>query len=385
MKVASIILIVGFLSIIINQGIWIYNMKKTYYEDYSLFFNNLLNIYVQQERVGSLPFDLFEMDKYLQKRLDALNLMFIYKLELYENGRMVNTIGCDVKKEDDYVYISPCIKISDALSLQCSTVIPSSFIIGKMKRINDISCWAMVISIGCLIYLLLNILKREKMLKSNMLAIYGTIHDLKSPLNLTYLLISRFAGKECDEAKKQSFLNCKAQLYTLSNAIETLLSVLKMRDLPISYKKEYVDLVGLINSVVGNLSRLYSDKHFVLSIENELTTEWVNVDPFYLGNCITNLLDNSLKYSDENVAIEIFLENSSDEYTITIKDTGWGIPAKLTKKLFIQSCRGDHHNQPRGHGLGLLSTARVIKDMGGSLAFQSVEGKGCTFFITLPC
>ena len=172
MKVASIILIVGFLSIIINQGIWIYNMKKTYYEDYSLFFNNLLNIYVQQERVGSLPFDLFEMDKYLQKRLDALNLMFIYKLELYENGRMVNTIGCDVKKEDDYVYISPCIKISDALSLQCSTVIPSSFIIGKMKRINDISCWAMVISIGCLIYLLLNILKREKMLKSNMLAIY---------------------------------------------------------------------------------------------------------------------------------------------------------------------------------------------------------------------
>ena len=218
-----------------------------------------------------------------------------------------------------------------------------------------------------------------------MLAIYGTIHDLKSPLDLTYLLISRFAGKECDEAKKQSFLNCKAQLYTLSNAIETLLSVLKMRDLPISYKKEYVDLVGLINSVVGNLSRLYSDKHFVLSIENELTTEWVNVDPFYLGNCITNLLDNSLKYSDENVAIEIFLENSSDEYTITIKDTGWGIPAKLTKKLFIQSCRGDHHNQPRGHGLGLLYTARVIKDMGGSLAFQSVEGKGCTFFITLPC
>ncbi|WP_367892509.1 ATP-binding protein [Parabacteroides goldsteinii] len=61
------------------------------------------------------------------------------------------------------------------------------------------------------------------------------------------------------------------------------------------------------------------------------------------------------------------------------------MPAKLTKKLFIQSCRGDHHNQPRGHGLGLLYTARVIKDMGGSLAFQSVEGKGCTFFITLPC
>lgn len=107
MKVASIILIVGFLSIIINQGIWIYNMKKTYYEDYSLFFNNLLNIYVQQERVGSLPFDLFEMDKYLQKRLDALNLMFIYKLELYENGRMVNTIGCDVKKEDELcLYLS---------------------------------------------------------------------------------------------------------------------------------------------------------------------------------------------------------------------------------------------------------------------------------------
>lgn len=116
-----------------------------------------------------------------------------------------------------------------------------------------------------------------------------------------------------------------------------------------------------------------------------METAGVNADPFYLGNSITNLLDNSLKYSNEHVKIDILLENSSDSFSIAIKDTGWGIPAKLRKKLLTQSCRGDHRNQPKGHGLGLIYTARVIKDMGGSLTFQSIEGEGSTFIITLPC
>lgn len=385
MKIASIILIIGFLSIIMNQGIWIHNMKKTYYEDYSLLFNDLLNISVEQEKGGSLSVNLDKVDKNLQERLKGVNLMFSYKLELYENEQMISTAGCYVKNEDDYIYMSPRRTISDSLFLQCTVVIPSSFIIGKMKRINDISCWGMILSIGCLIYLLLNILKREKILKSNVLAIYGTIHDLKSPLNLAYLLISRFATKECDDVKKQSFLACKAQLYTLSNAIETLLSVLKMKDQHISYKKDLIDLEGVIDSVVENISILYSNKHFSLSIENRMKTVWVNADPFYLRNSITNLLDNSLRYSNENVKIEIFLENNLDDFSITIKDTGWGISAKLQKKLCKQCCRGVHRNQPKGHGLGLIYTTRVIRDMGGSIAFQSIEGEGSTFVITLPC
>lgn len=385
MRGAIIVLIIGFLSVIMNQGIWIHNMKKTYYEDYSLFFYRLLAFCIQQERADSLPIDLKEIDVCFKKHLQDANLTLPYKLELYENDSLINRIGNYVEKEDDYVYHSPCVDITESLSIQCTAVIPSSFIIKKMKRTNDISCWSMIFSIASLIYLLLTILKREKTLKSNALAIYGTIHDLKSPLNLAYLLISRFAGKECDSAKKQSYLACKAQLYTLSNSIETLLSVMKMKDQHVSYKKEFVDLEKLIDSIVVNLSILHSNKAFTLSTENRLETAGVNADPFYLGNSITNLLDNSLKYSNEHVKIDILLENSSDSFSIAIKDTGWGIPAKLRKKLLTQSCRGDHRNQPKGHGLGLIYTARVIKDMGGSLTFQSIEGEGSTFIITLPC
>ena len=75
MKIASIILIIGFLSIIMNQGIWIHNMKKTYYEDYSLLFNDLLNISVEQEKGGSLSVNLDKVDKNLQERLKGVNLL----------------------------------------------------------------------------------------------------------------------------------------------------------------------------------------------------------------------------------------------------------------------------------------------------------------------
>ncbi|RHR37469.1 sensor histidine kinase [Parabacteroides sp. AF18-52] len=385
MKGATFVLLLGFLSIILNQGIWIHNMKKTYYEDYSLLFNNLLNISIQRDDQDSLSVNLEKVDISLKKHLEEANLMLPYKLELCKNERIINTVGNYVEKADDYIYLSPRIAISDSLFLCCSAIIPSSFIIGKMKRINDISCWAMIFSIACLIYLLLNIMKKEKKLKSNALVIYGTIHDLKSPLSLTYLLISRFAGKESDHVKKQSFLVCKAQLYTLSNAIETLLSVLKMTDQHVSIKKEPVDLRGLIDSIIENLSVLYFNKHFTLLIEDKMETDWIEADLFYLRNSLTNLLDNSLKYSDENVKIEILLEKRLDTFSIAIKDTGWGISGKLRKKLFAQCCRGDRHDQPKGHGLGLMYTARVVKNMGGDLTFQSVEGEGSTFIITLPC
>ena len=385
MKGATFVLLLGFLSIILNQGIWIHNMKKTYYEDYSLLFNNLLNISIQRDDQDSLSVNLEKVDISLKKHLEEANLMLPYKLELCKNERIINTVGNYVEKADDYIYLSPRIAISDSLFLCCSAIIPSSFIIGKMKRINDISCWAMIFSIACLIYLLLNIMKKEKKLKSNALVIYGTIHDLKSPLSLTYLLISRFAGKESDHVKKQSFLVCKAQLYTLSNAIETLLSVLKMTDQHVSIKKEPVDLRGLIDSIIENLSVLYFNKHFTLLIEDKMETDWIEADLFYLRNSLTNLLDNSLKYSDENVKIEILLEKRLDTFSIAIKDTGWGISGKLRTKLFAQCCRGERHDQPKGHGLGLMYTARVVKNMGGDLTFQSVEGEGSTFIITLPC
>lgn len=140
MKIASIILIIGFLSIIMNQGIWIHNMKKTYYEDYSLLFNNLLNISIQRDDQDSLSVNLEKVDISLKKHLEEANLMLPYKLELCKNERIINTVGNYVEKADDYIYLSPRIAISDSLFLCCSAIIPSSFIIGKMKRINDISC-----------------------------------------------------------------------------------------------------------------------------------------------------------------------------------------------------------------------------------------------------
>lgn len=114
--------------------------------------------------------------------------------------------------------------------------------------------------------------------------------------------------------------------------------------------------------------------------------DMIEADTVRLERCLRNLLENALKYSDDDVRITVTLTMKNNHYRIAIKDTGWGIPKKAQKKLgqqFFRVKQADKPAQP-GYGLGLSSVMLMAKEMGGSLTFQSEEGVGSTFFINLP-
>jgi signal transduction histidine kinase len=71
---------------------------------------------------------------------------------------------------------------------------------------------------------------------------------------------------------------------------------------------------------------------------------------------------------------------------ITVKDTGYGIPAAEKNLVFTKFFRGSNvlEKEPQGTGLGLYLTRAVLERMGGKISFISREGKGTTFKVTLP-
>lgn len=112
----------------------------------------------------------------------------------------------------------------------------------------------------------------------------------------------------------------------------------------------------------------------------------IYTDPTRLERCLRNLLENALKYSDDDVKITVVLSEHDNHLSIAIQDTGWGIPQKAQKKLGKQFYRVQIEGKKvhPDHGLGLCSVKQLVKEMDGSVTFRSTEGFGSIFIITLP-
>jgi len=105
-----------------------------------------------------------------------------------------------------------------------------------------------------------------------------------------------------------------------------------------------------------------------------------------LLSVVYNLLDNALKYSKADPAIQVELKEQGENIIMSIKDNGIGIAAEYKDKLFEKFFRipaGNTHNA-KGYGLGLSYVAHVVQKHKGTIGVESQPGIGSKFIITLP-
>ena len=124
----------------------------------------------------------------------------------------------------------------------------------------------------------------------------------------------------------------------------------------------------------------YIKTHFNASKHSVLANET------YFTNVIVNILDNAVKYSDNEPKIDIYTESIEKSVILKIKDRGNGMTKSVQKKVFEKFYRehtGNIHNV-KGHGLGLAYVKRIIEDHQGHISVESEKGKGSTFIIKLP-
>jgi len=173
----------------------------------------------------------------------------------------------------------------------------------------------------------------------------------------------------------------------LASLVEDLLSSEQMKTGKMTYDMQATEISELIPEALLKL-RGFADKRTISLNYSppEAQDLFVMGDSFRLGQVITNLVSNAIKFSKSGHSVDVSLDRGSDgKIRIYVRDTGSGIPLKAEKNLFERFSQGDSSDTRRqgGTGLGLHISKKIIDAHAGTIGFSSKLGEGSTFWIEL--
>lgn len=211
-------------------------------------------------------------------------------------------------------------------------------------------------------------------------------HELKTPVTSIKAyaqVLGAMLSNEGEEKKAQMVMKMDAQLNRLTNLIGDLLDVTKINSGRILFNKVWFDFNRAVEECVQDLQHT-TNKHILVMDFKE--TGKVYSDKERIGQVMTNLISNAVKYSPHSNRIIISTEREGNMVTVCVEDFGIGIPEDKKDKVFEQFYRvsGSKQHTFPGLGLGLYISNEIIRREGGRMWVNSTEGKGSTFCFSLP-
>lgn len=232
-------------------------------------------------------------------------------------------------------------------------------------------------------------LKEAERLKDEFIAIAA--HELRNPLAVLKgyaqtLLFQHKQGRgpELAEWQREALQNIDTATLRLVELTEDLLDVTRLQAGRLDLHPEPTDLVALTRYVVKRHQRT-TEQHR-LALRTSLEHLVVPLDPGRIEQVLSNLLGNAIKYSPQGGPIEVAVwqDREMGEAVLSVRDLGIGIPAHQKARLFGRFARADNARQIAGTGLGLYICQAIVELHGGRIWFESIEGRGSTFFLILP-
>ncbi|MCX5794562.1 MAG: ATP-binding protein [Elusimicrobia bacterium] len=216
-------------------------------------------------------------------------------------------------------------------------------------------------------------------------------HDLQAPLasiNCALELLSERAGATLGP-EDNGFLDvCLRNSQQLGSMISEILDFSKLRAGKISIRQAPTSLTGLLKEAVDSLQPWANNKGISLSFRAPSPDLMVMADHQRIVQVLANLISNAIKFTPEGgqiVAAAAAKPDAHGHVICAVKDTGCGISKEGIKKLFEKFSQvGSNDGSQPGVGLGLALVSEFIKLHGGTVWVQSEEGKGSTFYFTLP-
>ena len=218
---------------------------------------------------------------------------------------------------------------------------------------------------------------------------YAMVHDMKSPLSSIIMGCNFLKSGKLDdkpELKRQYFTIVENEANHLLSLVNKLLTISKLENKKMIISKSVADVEGIIHNIVNNYeAKKTKDIEFVTDIKAKTAF----ADENYLAETINNLVDNAVKYSGQQVTIEISSVEKDNNTIIKVRDNGIGISKSDQRIIFDKFERSAIHERNRkdgvsGFGLGLNYVYQVMKAHGGKVTVNSEINKYSEFSLYLP-
>ena len=218
---------------------------------------------------------------------------------------------------------------------------------------------------------------------------YAMVHDMKTPLSSIIMSLRSLRSGKLDgkEELKQKYMGIAqdeaSQLLDLTNKILTLS---RLENHKLELHVDRVELKPLLDDLVQRFTVKATKK---VSFDVQLSVPSMLADPQYLSEALSNLMDNSIKYSGETVHIEVASHETFGHVILSVKDDGLGIPPQDLKAIFEKFERGEAAKRSRqggasGFGLGLNLVYQIMDAHEGRVEVDSVEGSYSKFSLWFP-
>jgi PAS domain S-box-containing protein len=213
-------------------------------------------------------------------------------------------------------------------------------------------------------------------------------HELRTPLTpLKGFLATLIAGTGEDdpESRQEYYRIMRNQTDRLERLITDLLEVSRIEGGQVRVDTRSLDLTEVVRSQITDFTRHQPDRPINLRAPG--TPVVVSADPFRVGQVVSNLVSNALKYSGPDSPVEVTVARAGgEEAIVSVRDEGEGIPLSEQERVFERFHRVEGHLTRRtgGTGLGLYIAKRLMEAMRGRLWVVSSPGNGSTFSFSLP-
>jgi len=209
-------------------------------------------------------------------------------------------------------------------------------------------------------------------------------HDLRTPLTRlrgTAELALRDGGNPAEA--RTALADCVDETDRVLHLLEVLLDVSAAEAGALTLRRERVDLRVLATRAADLYREVAEQKSIRIELDLAAPAE-MDGDPVRLGQALSNLVDNALKYTPEGGRVTVAAAAEPGAVTVTVSDNGPGVPAAERDEVWRRLYRGDASRSQRGLGLGLTLVRAVAEAHGGSASVGDAPGGGARFQMRFP-
>ncbi len=228
-------------------------------------------------------------------------------------------------------------------------------------------------------------LRKLEELRDNL--VHMVVHDMRTPLTAIYgflRTLETLEGESLSDQGREFVQTALASTEDLVEMVSSLLDVSKMEAGEMKLNLTQCELLTIAREALAKVEPLRGDRQLMLSGADGLVT--VMADAELIARVLQNLLGNALKFTPDGGRVTVSIESSADAARVLVQDTGSGIPPEYRERIFEKFGQVENpaNEQRYSTGIGLAFCKLAVEAHGGQVGVDSEEGRGSTFWFTLP-